>query len=741
MVVAIFVACVFPVFTDAADGPPLPGSIPMAFLPQSERAARSAQQIERFIEARVQNETAGESIWGEAPSSVDRIRENRRRLLELMGSPFGETVHGEIRFSSGLLEPDPLLVSDTFSIRRVSWSVADDVELEGLILVPAGEPKAIVVCIPDPDQSPEALAGLDRSLPEQSQLARVLAANGCVVMVPSLVSRSRDWSGFGLEALGREMSHRAWLNAKARPLGGHIVGMEVDAIRAAFSGMKANPEWRELPVGVAGIGEGATLALIVAAVDERIDSTLNSGGFGTRESVAGGNAEQLFFGRLVGFDDVQLTRLIAPRQLVIEFSEFSDLSRKSRLPPFHEVEREIERAREWFAGSDVTPDFIALAAGNEGMPVEPGSRRALRLFLDGLGVSADSIDYDGAELPEIDLAIENSGRDRSAVRSWEQLLDREAERLSRIRTDLRAEAFSRTNVDQWATDGSSHLRSSLRKVVGGETLSSEELVVRARLAEANDSWQRHEVAFDLAEGAEVWGVLLVPQDADENAPLPAVVCLSDAGDLPDDLIDSVSGRGRYRGFAAQLAERGFVVFVPHVVAPDGERREEFESRLNAVGWSLSALAVEQQRRVLEWMETLPFVDAGRIGVYGFGVGGRIAMEAAAMLDGLAACVVSGAFRGTDIHSGFMPETHFGQWRLFDDAGLVAMIAPRPFMVERGHFDPHADDEWVAHEFAKVRRIYASLGVPDRARIEFFPGPHTINAEGTFAFLDRFLKPD
>ena len=72
--------------------------------------------------------------------------------------------------------------------------------------------------------------------------------------------------------------------------------------------------------------------------------------------------------------------------------------------------------------------------------------------------------------------------------------------------------------------------------------------------------------------------------------------------------------------------------------------------------------------------------------------------------------------------------------------MAALIAPRPFLVERGHFDGVAPDERVALEFAKVRHLYsAKLGLGARAEIEWFVGPHKINGKGTFEFLDRWLK--
>jgi hypothetical protein len=71
--------------------------------------------------------------------------------------------------------------------------------------------------------------------------------------------------------------------------------------------------------------------------------------------------------------------------------------------------------------------------------------------------------------------------------------------------------------------------------------------------------------------------------------------------------------------------------------------------------------------------------------------------------------------------------------------LANLMAPRPFMVERGHDDPVGVDEWVAHEYAKVRRFYDKMGIGDRTAIEFFNGPHTIHGVGTFEFLRRHLR--
>jgi len=147
----------------------------------------------------------------------------------------------------------------------------------------------------------------------------------------------------------------------------------------------------------------------------------------------------------------------------------------------------------------------------------------------------------------------------------------------------------------------------------------------------------------------------------------------------------------------------------------------------------------------------PFVDPQRIGFYGLSYGGKTAMRVPTVLDRYALSICSADFNEwilknvtTDSPYSYMftIEYEMPEWNLghtFNYAEMAALIAPRPFMVERGHDDGVAPDEWVAYEFAKVRRLYAKLGIPEKTEIEFFNGPHSINGAGTFKFLHRHLN--
>ena len=162
------------------------------------------------------------------------------------------------------------------------------------------------------------------------------------------------------------------------------------------------------------------------------------------------------------------------------------------------------------------------------------------------------------------------------------------------------------------------------------------------------------------------------------------------------------------------------------------------------------MIIPQHQRITGWLKTQPFVDPARIGFYGLSYGGKSAMRIPAIDTDYCLSIASGDFNewvrkcvSTDMPMNyvFTPEYEIWEWnmgRTFNYAEMAALIAPRPFMVERGHNDGVGTDEWVSYEYAKVRRLYNKLGIGDRTTIEYFDGPHTIHGVGTFEFLHQKL---
>src|SRR6185436_9440745 len=136
------------------------------------------------------------------------------------------------------------------------------------------------------------------------------------------------------------------------------------------------------------------------------------------------------------------------------------------------------------------------------------------------------------------------------------------------------------------------------------------------------------------------------------------------------------------------------------------------------------------QRTIDFLKTLPNVDPERIAFYGLSYCGKTAVRFPPMVKDCCLSICSADFNG---------EYEIFEWNMghvANYAELSNLMTPRPFMVERGHHDGVAPDEWVAWEYAKVRRHYDILGLGDKTEIEFFTGPHTINGQGTYAFLHR-----
>jgi hypothetical protein len=167
--------------------------------------------------------------------------------------------------------------------------------------------------------------------------------------------------------------------------------------------------------------------------------------------------------------------------------------------------------------------------------------------------------------------------------------------------------------------------------------------------------------------------------------------------------------------------------------------------------SLFSYIIRQHEQTLKWLAGLPYVDPQRIAFYGLSYGGKTAVRVPPLLDGYCLSICSADFdewvlknvSSEDRYSYmFTGEYEMFEWNMghvANYAELSTLMAPRPFMVERGHDDGVAPDEWVAWEYAKVRRHYVKLGIGERTEIEFFNGPHTINGQGTFAFLHKHLQ--
>jgi cephalosporin-C deacetylase-like acetyl esterase len=311
-----------------------------------------------------------------------------------------------------------------------------------------------------------------------------------------------------------------------------------------------------------------------------------------------------------------------------------------------------------------------------------------------------------------------------------------------------------SSPDEWASTAKARQVKLWEEVIGHFPAATQPANPRSRKIYDKEKWTGYDVVLGVWPDVFAWGVLLLPKDLKPGERRPVVVCQHGLEGLPTDTINDdpkAHGYGSYKAFATRLAERGFVVFAPHNPYRGEDEFRILQRKANPLGKSIFSVILAQHDRILDWLSAQPFVDPKRIGFYGLSYGGKTAMRVPALLDRYCLSICSADFNEwvtkcatVDSPYSYLYTIEYDMYEFdlghtFNYAEMAALIAPRPFMVERGHHDGVAPDEWVAHEYARVRRFYAKLGIPDRTEIEFFNGPHTINGNGTYKFLHKHLN--
>ena len=185
---------------------------------------------------------------------------------------------------------------------------------------PKGKSVARAVVIPDADQTPEQLVGLAPGVAAESQVARRLAENGFRVVVPTLISRSCEFSG-NPQLRMTNQPHREWIHRQAYELGRHVIGFEVQKVQSAVDWL-IKTGGKDAKIGVAGYGEGGLIAFYAAAVDTRIDACLVSGYFGPREQLWQEPIYRNVWCLLKEFGDAEIASLIAPKKrFVVDYCD------------------------------------------------------------------------------------------------------------------------------------------------------------------------------------------------------------------------------------------------------------------------------------------------------------------------------------------------------------------------------------------------------------------------------------
>jgi hypothetical protein len=265
--------------------------------------------------------------------------------------------------------------------------------------------------------------------------------------------------------------------------------------------------------------------------------------------------------------------------------------------------------------------------------------------------------------------------------------------------------------------------------------------------------------------------LLVPKSVigekrKRNTRVPAIICFygttSGAG---KDVTVGLSGRApgtpavRNLAFAIDMVEAGFVALAPDYLR-DGERikpgRRPYDTTdfyKEFPDWSIHGKDLWDTMRAVDYLETLDFVDAAKIGMTGHSYGGHSTIFDAALEPRIKVAVANGPV------SDFL---HHGMhWAVPKGGGasqslpamrpyaldhtlplpvtfyeFTSLIAPRPLLVGQAVGEHRPMEE---ENYAAVREVYAALGQADRVRHVWYAGDHDYPAPMRKAAVEWFRK--
>lgn len=290
-------------------------------------------------------------------------------------------------------------------------------------------------------------------------------------------------------------------------------------------------------------------------------------------------------------------------------------------------------------------------------------------------------------------------------------------------------------------------------------------VDRARVVsrELRPGYVLERVAIDNGVGNTISALLLVPDGL--KKPAPAVLWLhSSTPDKNQVLTPNTNGGPDPLGEV--LVRQGYVVFAPDAfwhgervgTGPAGPRETLTEEQLSLfklnlwLGRTLWGMFVRDDQIALDYLCSRPEVDGKRIGATGMSMGSTRAWWLAAVDDRLAtavgiACLTR--YQNLIRHGGLNQHGIYyftnGLLQHFDSEGVLALIAPRPFLALTGDLDAGSPADGVRDLEREVSKVYTAVGAPERFRSVLYPEVgHTVTPEmrrELLVWFDRWLHPE
>ncbi len=671
---------------------------------------------------------------------------------------YAETIQlhrSHLRQMLGLIQPKPgtpniKVLEQEAALRIEDVTIPIDSEFRARVLVflpHSNTPAAAVIVIPPAKESREEYLGLVEGMSPAEWLTTLLARK-IAVAVPLTVERTDDHP-ICEKAGGRDRRTILWRASFI--IGRTLVGLEVQQVLALRAFLSKTPEIDSGRIAVLGERQGGMTALYAGAVDDRFSAAAAVDYFDQREGCWQEPVDRVLYGQLNEFGDAEIAALIAPRPLWIATTPAGPVS-------YPKMRVEAVRARRFFQGLGEVNHFNAIEVPDDAMRVT-----ALRLasFLRA---------PDAPRPPDLTLrfsadeVIKRRNAHFEGLYHYLRGLDDGSDEVRKRYWQL--ESTPAQDREQKIAD----VRDRLAELVGIIPSDKGPLRARTALIGETDKFLAFEVLLDVLPGVHAYGQLLVPRAAGGSMrdALPAVIGQHGFGGAPK----YVTGMGSelesndhfYHRFGERLAERGLVVFAPYLTVPVDTTPPNIVHRADLInplvrmaaslGMLRTSIELAKLRRVVDFLQSLPFVNSERIGYYGLSYGGYSALWMPPLEPRLKFTIVSAHFNDwrlmltDDSRLGdsywTLPDDDFHNWNVlnrFTHTELIAAMWPRPVCIEWGSNDPVTPPAWHERAWKDLEKFRDAWNIQDRIVDDDFIGPHSIHGVQTFFFIDRWLRPE
>lgn len=292
--------------------------------------------------------------------------------------------------------------------------------------------------------------------------------------------------------------------------------------------------------------------------------------------------------------------------------------------------------------------------------------------------------------------------------------------------------------------------------------------------EQRDGYKAYKIVFNYSNYSRAAAYLLVP---DGEGPFPGVVALHDHGghytigkekmirpfDVCQEILDDSDKwvrdlyEDRYVG--DYLARNGYAVISTDALfwgergrkeGPDGNYFSNVAGNFMMLGRNMSAWMTFEDMYVTEFLASLSYVDASRIGCIGLSMGAYRSWMLAALSPLIKASVAVCWMTTTDVQlsweygleTGGFANNLIGVRNYLDYPHIASLACPNHMYLINGEKDILFKAHSVMNAYDTMHKVWDSQGVGDRLKTELLPMGHSMPLsvqEKSLKFLDKVLK--